>query len=160
MRVLTYPDAVLRQTAYDVDPSSDTDLLRLVNTMFKIMYDAPGIGLAAPQIGIQKRAIVFDLDDDPMVLLNPKIVESSDPCSPFEEGCLSVPGITATIVRSDEVVCEGMDLDGKLVRVDGNGLLSRVLQHEIDHLDGLLILDRMTPEERKTALERYREINL
>jgi len=159
MEVLTHPNAVLRQKAEAVDPVAEKDLTELCRTMAHAMYDAPGIGLAAPQIGVLKRVIVYDLEGEGRViaLCNPRIVESGDVLETDDEGCLSLPGISIPIERPSTVVCEAVSLSGKPVRIDAEGLHARVLQHEIDHLDGIIILDRAKPEERKTALQRYRE---
>lgn len=158
MDVLSHPNAALKQKAASVDPTTETDLVELCRTMAKAMYDAPGIGLAAPQIGVLKRVIVYDLEDEGRVvaLCNPEIVERADEREVDDEGCLSLPGITVPIERPITVVCEAMSLSGKPVRIEADGLHARVLQHEVDHLDGVLILDRATPEERKAALQRYR----
>jgi len=123
------------------------------------MYEAPGIGLAAPQVGVLKRVIVYDLGDDgnPVALCNPVIVSSGDELELDEEGCLSLPGITVEVERPTTVVCEALSLKGTPVSIEAEGLHARLLQHEIDHLDGVLIIDRATPEERKDALRRYRE---
>jgi peptide deformylase len=128
--------------------------------MARMMYEAPGIGLAAPQIGVMKRFIVYDLSEDGRglsALCNPVIVEMSDECLEDEEGCLSLPGISVPVSRACKVTCEGLSLDGKRVRIEAEGLEARMFQHEIDHLDGMLIIDRATSEERKAALRRYRE---
>ena len=125
-----------------------------------MMYEAPGIGLAAPQIGVLKRVIVYDLSqdgDDLHVLCNPVITSASGECETDEEGCLSLPGIGVPVTRACQVVCEGLDLDGNPVRIEAQGLAARLFQHEIDHLDGRLIIDRATDEERKAALRRYSE---
>ncbi len=128
--------------------------------MARTMYEAPGIGLAATQIGVLKRVVVYDLDEEGrglVALCNPEIVESSGECETDEEGCLSVPGITVPVTRSCKVTCEALNLDGKPVRIEAEGLHARLLQHEVDHLDGVLIIDRAIPEERKAALRRYHE---
>lgn len=158
MDVLSHPNAVLKQKAAPVDPTVEKDLTQLCRAMAKAMYDAPGIGLAAPQIGVLKRVIVYDLEDEGRVvaLCNPEIVEHADEREFDDEGCLSLPGITVSVERATTVICEAISLSGKPVRIEADGLHARVLQHEIDHLDGMLILDRATPEERKAALQRYR----
>jgi len=158
MEILTHPNPVLRQVAEDVDPSTDRELSSLVSRMAKIMYDAPGVGLAAPQIGVQKRVIVFDVDEGLVAVCNPRIVERSDETVLDDEGCLSLPGIAVPVERSAHVVCEGLDLSGEPLRIEGTDLLARVLQHETDHLDGVLIIDRAGPDERKAAIRRYNEI--
>lgn len=157
--ILAHPNPALAQRAADAEPASDRDLKRLVEDMAKAMYDAPGVGLAAPQLGVLKRVFVYDLDDGLVALCNPSIVSRSDEVELDDEGCLSLPGITVPVERACTVVCEGVDLDGHAVRIDGEGLLARVLQHETDHLDGVLIIDRASPEDRKDALRRYHELH-
>lgn len=159
MQVLAHPNPVLKQKADHVDPRHDRELLRLARQMAKIMYAAPGIGLAATQVGVQKRIIVFDVGEDrePTALCNPVIVERSAETEVDEEGCLSLPGISVPVERHVSVVCEGEDLKGDKLRIEASDLLARCLQHEVDHLDGILILDRATPEERKAAIRRYME---
>jgi peptide deformylase len=128
--------------------------------MARIMYRFSGIGLAATQIGVLKRVIVYDLSDDGSGLVavcNPVIVERSGQCEVDDEGCLSVPGISVPIERSCEVTVEALALDGSRLRIEADGLMARMLQHEIDHLDGRLIIDRVEGQERKDALRRYRE---
>ncbi len=128
--------------------------------MARLMRDAPGIGLAATQVGVMKRLLVYELDDGLVSLCNPEIVERSDTTELDEEGCLSLPGISLPIPRNTSVVCEAQDLDGEPVTIRADGLLARLLQHELDHLDGILILDRASEKDRKEALKRYREILL
>lgn len=159
MDVLSHPNAALREKAAPVDPVAEKDLMDLCRSMAQAMYDAPGIGLAAPQVGVLKRVIVYDLEGEGRViaLCNPEIIEAGDEREIDDEGCLSLPGISIPIERATTVVCEAVSLAGKPVRIEAEGLHARVLQHEIDHLDGVIILDRATPEERKAALQRYRE---
>jgi peptide deformylase len=160
MDVLSHPSPALAQPACEVDPKNDQSLRALAVSMAKTMYAAPGIGLAATQLGVLKRVIVFDLDEDGkglMALCNPQIVSVSEACETSEEGCLSLPGIALPVERACSVVCEGLTLDGEPVRIEAEGLLARLLQHEVDHLDGKLIIDRVPVDERKAALRRYRE---
>jgi peptide deformylase len=157
MDILTHPNPALRVKATDVDPKADTELESLVKTMAQAMYDAPGIGIAAPQVGVLKRVIAFDLDEGLIALCNPVIVSASEETDIEEEGCLSLPGITVPIARSVSVVCEALNLKGEPVRIEATELAARMLQHETDHLDGLLIIDRATPDERKAAIRRYNE---
>lgn len=160
MDILSHPSPALASDSSDVDPLADETLRPLAERMARIMYDAPGIGLAAPQIGVMKRIIVFDLSEDGQglsALCNPTIIEASEDCVTEEEGCLSLPGISVPIERACRVVCEAQTLDGDTVRIEADGLTARMFQHEVDHLDGRLIIDRATPEERKAALRRYRE---
>lgn len=160
MDILEHPSPALVEGACDVDPATDTSLRELAVSMAKTMYAAPGVGLAAPQIGVLKRVIVYDISDEGhelIALCNPRIVEQSEECETSEEGCLSLPGISVPVERSCTVTCEALTLDGQPVRIEAEGFHARVLQHEIDHLDGVLIINRATPEERKAALRRYRE---
>lgn len=152
--IRTYGDPVLKSQAMSIEKIDDK-LVRLTEEMFDIMYDAPGIGLAAPQIGIQRRLFVYDIDDDPRVIINPKIVESSGEWV-YDEGCLSIPGLYVEMLRPRRIVVQGIDLDGNDVQFEADELLSRLFQHEIDHLDGVLMFDRMTPEQRKKAVTLYR----
>ncbi|MGB4593180.1 MAG: peptide deformylase [Coriobacteriia bacterium] len=157
MEILTHPNPVLKDRAADVDPSTDSDLRLLVRKMAEAMYENQGIGLAAPQIGVQKRVIVFDVDDELAAICNPVIVERSEETVVDEEGCLSVPGISVPITRAESVVCEGLSLTGHRIVIEASELVARVLQHEIDHLDGTLILDRLSSEDRKAAIRAYNE---
>jgi len=157
MKILTHPNPVLAARAEEITPATDSDLRHLVRVMAEAMYNNDGIGLAAPQLGVQKRVIVFDIDDELAAICNPVIVERSDEALVDEEGCLSVPGISVPIERAVSVVCEGLNIDGDRVVVEAQNLLARVLQHEIDHLDGVIILDRLTPEQRKEAVRAYNE---
>lgn len=159
MRIYEYPSPALKERAQDVVPTDEHGLDDLANHMVRVMLDAPGVGLAATQIGVPKRMIVFLSEDSerPQVVLNPTIVDCSVETVLEEEGCLSLPGITVEVERPARVVCEGISLTGDPVSVDAEDLLARILQHEIDHLDGILIIDRATPEERVAALRRYRE---
>jgi peptide deformylase len=156
--IRTFGDPVLRQRAREVE-EIDGDLARLVDTMYATMYAAIGIGLAAPQVGVQKRLYTYDVGDGPAVLVNPEIVESSGEWV-YDEGCLSVPGLHFEIVRPKLVTVRGLDLDGNEVVLEGDELLGRLIQHEIDHLDGVLVLDRVEPEERKAALREFRRWEL
>lgn len=159
MDILAHPNPALKQTAQPVDPGSDKSLKKLVDGMAKAMYDAPGVGLAAPQVGVQKRVIVIDIDDGLIALCNPRITYRSEETELDDEGCLSLPGITVPVERACEVVCDAEDIAGRGLRFEGGGLLARVLQHEIDHLDGVLIIDRASTQDRKEALRRYRELH-
>jgi peptide deformylase len=125
--------------------------------MFDIMYEAPGIGLAAPQIGVQKQLFVYDIGDGADVLINPVVVESSGEWV-YEEGCLSIPGLYVEMVRPKEILLKGINIDGEEVTVEADELLSRLFQHELDHLNGVLMFERMTPDQRTEALAEYRRL--
>lgn len=157
MRILTHPNPVLGQRALEVDPAADRELKHLVREMAHAMYDGDGIGLAAPQVGVQKRVIVFDIDDELGAICNPVITSRSEETDVCEEGCLSVPGITVPVERAVAVVCEGLSITGTRVVIEADELMARMLQHEIDHLDGVIILDRLDPEQRKAAVRAYNE---
>ena len=149
-----FGDPVLRISTRPVEVFDDA-LRRLAEDMIETMYDAPGVGLAAPQIGVQKRICVFDAGDGPRVLINPEIVEASGEWE-FEEGCLSVPGHFWNITRPAYVRAVGQDLDGARVEFAGEELLGRVLQHETDHLNGRLLIERLERAARKAALRDIR----
>ena len=157
MDILEHPNPALKQSATPVDPTVDRELPRLVRSMAHAMHEAPGVGLAATQLGVQKRVIVFDVDDAVVALCNPVIVERSEETEVEDEGCLSLPGITVPVERALYCVCDALDLTGKPVRLEAEGFVARVLQHETDHLDGILIIDRAAPDERRAAMRRYRE---
>ena len=151
-------DPVLRQRAADVE-EIDGKLARLADEMLVTMYEAPGLGLAAPQIGVRKRVFVYDIGEGPQVVVNPAIVESDGEWA-FEEGCLSVPGLSWEIVRPRLVHLVGRNLDGDEVSVEADDLLARCFQHEMDHLDGVLLLERLDADTRKQALRTIRELGV
>lgn len=159
MRIMSHPCPALKQRAPEVDPTADESLRALAAEMARTMYEAPGVGLAATQVGVQKRVLVYDLDEGLGVLCNPHIVERSEETAVDEEGCLSLPGISVPVERHLSLVCEAVDLDGRPLRITAEGLLARVIQHEIDHLDGVLIIDRASASDRRDAIRRYNEMN-
>ncbi|HEX7242503.1 MAG TPA: peptide deformylase [Longimicrobiaceae bacterium] len=150
---------VLRRRAVEVEEVDD-ELRRLIDDMFETMYEAEGVGLAGPQVGVSRRVIVVDVHDEevePFALLNPRVVEASPETEKNEEGCLSIPGLAAAVERPSRVVVEGLDREGNPMRVEGTGLLGRCLQHEIDHLDGVLFIDRVSPLKRKMLLAKWKK---
>lgn len=151
-------DPVLRQRASEVT-DIDGRLARLVDDMVATMYEAPGVGLAAPQVGIQKRLFVWDLNDGTgaHAVVNPEIVESSGEWT-FEEGCLSVPGLTWEIVRPKDVHVVGRDLEGNEVSFEATELAGRMFQHELDHLDGVLLVERVGEDQAAEAKRQVREL--
>ena len=151
-------DPVLRRRAAEV-ADVDSTLVRIVEGMVETMYSADGVGLAAPQIGVQKRLFVWDLGEGPRTIVNPEIVESDGEWV-YDEGCLSVPGLTWEIVRPKQVHVVGRDLDGNEVSVEADELEARLFQHELDHLDGTLLIERLDPETRKAALRTLRELGI
>lgn len=158
--IIQYPDEILTQVSKPVE-SFNKELKELVSDMIATMYAAPGIGLAAIQIGIPKSVIVFDCSEagnSPQSLINPKIIKATGEIN-SEEGCLSIPGYRETIKRSEKVVVSGFDIDGKPVEISADGLLSRCLQHEIDHTEGKLIIDRFSRLKKEMFLKWFQKKN-
>ena len=155
-----FGDPVLKQRTSDV-ADVDGSLAQLVDDMVATMYAAPGIGLAAPQIGVQKRLFVYDLQDGkgPHTVINP-VISDYDGEWAYEEGCLSVPGLSWEIIRPKTVLLTGYDLDGNEVSVEADEYAARVFQHEIDHLDGVLLVERLDTDTRKQALRTIRNLML
>ncbi len=155
--IRTFGDPVLKAKAAEV-VEIDGKVARLVNDMFDTLYESDsGIGLAAPQIGVQKQVFVWDMDDQPMVMINPQIVESSGEWV-YDEGCLSIPGLYVEMLRPNHVLMRGLDLNGNTIEIEADELAGRLFQHEIDHLHGVLMFDRMNPDQRKEALVEYRRL--
>jgi peptide deformylase len=151
---------VLRKRAAEV-AEIDDELRALIRSMFETMYAAEGIGLAGPQVGVSRRVIVVDVGEEsqgrgPFALVNPRVVEAGRETEKAEEGCLSIPGVAAAVTRPARVVVEGLSPEGQPVRIEGEGLLGRCLQHEIDHLDGILFVDRISPLKRNMLLKKWR----
>jgi peptide deformylase len=151
MKIYTYPDAVLKSTAEPIE-NIDESLQKIIDQMFETMYAAPGIGLAANQVGLLKRLIVFDgspREDDPSphVLINPEIIAGEGSIK-WDEACLSVPDYTAEVMRNSRVRVKGLDRHGEPLDLEAEGLLAVCLQHEIDHLDGILFIDRISTLKR------------
>jgi peptide deformylase len=153
-------DPVLRTPAAEVT-EIDGKLVRLVNDMITTMYEAPGVGLAAPQVGVQKRLFVYDTGDGlgPRVVINPTIDGHRGEWT-FDEGCLSVPGLYWEIGRPKEVHLTGIDLDGNPVEHEADEYLARVFQHECDHLDGVLLLERLDEEQKLEAKRAMRDVQV
>ncbi|MEZ4415382.1 MAG: peptide deformylase [Gemmatimonadota bacterium] len=155
-------DPVLRESAALVE-SFDEALAELVEDMWETMYHADGIGLAAPQIGVSQRIFVIDVrrsDEDgpePLALINPTVVDSSKKTEKAPEGCLSIPGMEDVVTRPIAVRVEALDLSGAPLVLEADGLFARALQHEIDHLDGVLFIDRLSPLKRRLLLERWKK---
>jgi peptide deformylase len=157
-QIRQYPDPVLRLEAQEV-VEFDGDLEQLVERMIRLMQDARGGGLAANQVGILRRVFVIQADEDeePRALVNPVIVERSGEVADDDEGCLSMQGVVVPVERAVRVRMEARDAEGNPVTIELEGLTARVAQHELDHLDGVLILDRTTPEDRREAMAVLRQ---
>lgn len=153
-----FGDPVLKQRAAEIT-DVDGKLAKLVDDMIETMYAAPGAGLAAPQVGVQKRLFVYDAGDGPKCVVNPVIVESAGEWE-YDEGCLSVPGLFFPLVRPKQVLLRGYDLDGNELSVEADEFEARVFQHELDHLDGVLLLERLDKDTRKEALRTLRDRDL
>jgi peptide deformylase len=153
-------DPVLREKAVEV--AEVTDAIRtLVADMFDTMYAEEGVGLAAPQVGISERVIVIDARDEdipPFALINARIVHFGDELERDEEGCLSIPGLKEIVERPAFVRVEALDLSGERVEIEADGLLARIIQHEVDHLDGILFLDRVSALKRKMLIKRWQKV--
>ena len=157
----TLGSRVLREKAAPVEAVTD-DVRRLVRDMMDTMYDAEGIGLAAPQVGISERILVVDVGDEDEnrevhALINPVIVEFGKETEKASEGCLSIPGIEEMVNRPARVIVEALNPDGDPVRIEAEGLLARALQHEVDHLDGILFIDRLSSLKRGIILRKWRK---
>jgi len=159
--ILKYPNKKLREKAKEV--KKNEDVKKIVEEMLQTMYSAPGIGLAATQVGIPLRIIVIDTtppdkEKNPIILLNPVILKGEG-VTKFEEGCLSFPGVFEEIERYSKVWFTGYDPNWKEISGTAEGLLARAIQHEIDHLDGILFIDRLSPLKKKLAIRKYKELH-
>ena len=145
LKILTYPDPVLKEKSKSVE-FIDEKIKKLAEDMIETMYAAPGIGLAAPQVGESLRVITVDVTrkgEDLIVLVNPEIISGEGECAE-EEGCLSVPDLKEIVQRKEKVLVKGLDIQGRKIQIPAKGLLAIAFQHEIDHLDGILIIDRVS----------------
>lgn len=152
-----YPDEILRTHCQPAEMNDEID--RLIDDMLYTMYEAPGIGLAAPQVGQNLRVIVADVSesrDQPVALINPEII-ASDGMTEYEEGCLSLPGIYAKVRRPARIKVRALNRDGKPVELEADDLLAICLQHEIDHLNGVLFIDHLSTLKRNRLLQKYRK---
>jgi peptide deformylase len=155
-QIRQYPDSALRLVAKPVE-SFDDDLRRLVERMTQLMHEARGVGLAATQVGTLRRLFVFQPEEDvDVAVINPEIVERGDETDVDNEGCLSLQGVSVPVERTVALTLVGRDENGEEVRHELEGHSARVVQHELDHLDGVLIIDRTTPEARREALATLR----
>ena len=156
-KIIVEPDPILRKKCDPLEKVDD-EIKRLMKDMLETMYDAPGIGLAAIQIGILKRLVVIDISKDekknPLFLVNPKIISQSKTTSVYEEGCLSLPGQFAEIERPSECLVKYIDLDGKEKELKADGLLATCIQHEVDHLNGILFIDYLSKLKKDMIIKR------
>ncbi len=156
-KIIVEPDPILRKKCNPVEKVDD-EIKKLMKDMLETMYDAPGIGLAAIQIGILKRLVVIDISKDekknPLFLVNPKIISQSKTTSVYEEGCLSLPGQFAEIERPSECLVKYIDLDGKEKELKADGLLATCIQHEVDHLNGILFIDYLSKLKKDMIIKK------
>ena len=166
-KIIIEPDTILRKKSETLE-KVDNELKILMDDMLETMYAAPGIGLAAVQVGVLKRVIVIDISKDkekknPLFLINPKIVSKSNKTSTYEEGCLSLPGYFAEIERPAECKIEYLDYEGKKSEMEANGLLATCIQHEVDHLNGILFIDYLSKLKKdmivKKLVKHKKELN-
>lgn len=154
MDIRTYGDATLRRKAEPIDVIDD-DIRNLCHLMVEVMIRENGVGLAAPQIGVSKRIFVMDADGELYIFINPELVELSEESEETREGCLSVPGVDALVARSTRAIVEGLNLDGEPIRLEGEGIIARAIQHEMDHLNGNLYLDRISTARRQSLVNEF-----
>jgi peptide deformylase len=161
LKLSKYGSDVLREVAEPVEEITE-EIRKIADDMLKAMYDSNGVGLAAPQVGISKRIIVLDpdplnIDSEPMALINPEIVERSGKAD-AEEGCLSVPEVRGEVERAANVTVEALNLDGEKVRIEATDLLARILQHEIDHINGMLFVDHLSRLKKQLIKKHLKKI--
>jgi peptide deformylase len=158
LTIRQYGDPVLKERTREVE-EIDGAVASLVDSMIETMYAAPGSGLAANQVGVQRRIFVYDAGDGARTIINPRILESDGEWT-YEEGCLSIPGLSWEIVRPNAVHLVGLDLDGNEISIEATEFEGRVFQHELDHLDGILLVERLDDDQRKDALKILRSRTL
>lgn len=157
LKIKTYGDDVLRKKAALV-PAVDREITELIQAMFEKMKEDNGLGLAAPQVGILKRLFVCHVKGDiPRAFVNPEIIATSEEQVSYEEGCLSIPGVWADVIRSEWITVQARDERGKLFTLEAEGILARVILHEIDHLNGVLFIDRISEKKRLRILKPYHQ---
>ncbi|TAN40624.1 MAG: peptide deformylase [Nitrospirae bacterium] len=161
LEIRKYPDEVLKKKALQVEKVNDK-VRKLIDDMIETMHAAPGVGLAAPQVGVSKKIIVIDISSKEeqfplIVLINPEITDTDGLVS-SDEGCLSLPKYNTVVKRAEKVVVKGLDREGRVVVIEADGLLARALQHEIDHLDGLLLIDRISSIKREFFKKRFQKV--
>ena len=162
LKIIKAPDPILKKQCLPIDEVDDT-IRRLMDDMLETMYDAPGIGLAAPQVAIHKRIIVVDRSEknaerEPLFLANPELIQTSNELTTFNEGCLSFPDQYAEVERSKTVKVRYLDYNNEIKELDADGLLSTCIQHEIDHLNGKLFVDRISLLKRNIIIRKMKKL--
>ena len=164
LNVVYYGNETLKKVAQEVK-NVDDDVIKFIEEMYEVMYLEKGIGLAAPQVDVSKRVIIIDTNEkssSKIAMINPEIIEVSGDLGFYEEGCLSVPGISEEIERPLQVMVKGLNLDGKEIRIEADGLLARAFQHEVDHLNGILFIDHLEDyirNEYRKELKKIKRMN-
>ncbi len=160
LKVLTYDDEFLKKKSENIE-KIDKDIKKLAQDMYETMYFANGIGLAAVQVGVLKRLFVIDVPEfGKFEMINPRIIEKSKETSIYEEGCLSLPGIGNEVERSQSITIEYLDLDGNKKTLKATDLLATCIQHEYDHLEGILFIDRLPPEKRLKKIKEFTKLHI
>jgi len=160
MQIITFGNELLRQKAEKID-KIDEQITDAAKQMLEILKQEKGVGIAGPQIGLMKRIFVVHIEgDEERIFINPSILETSQETVKFEEGCLSVPGLYVDVVRSESIKIQAWNEKGKPFTMETSGLLARVIQHEYDHLEGILFLDRISELKRKKLIEKYEKASL
>lgn len=155
MEIKTYDEACLREKSQRVE-NINQEIVELVNNMISLLSTKNGIGLAAPQVGINLRLFIVEIDKGkPQVFINPEITSTSHELSKYEEGCLSIPGVWAPVKRPQAISMQAINLDGKIFRIESDDILARVVQHEYDHLEGILFVDHIIEKKREKLLNSY-----
>ena len=155
MRIIIVGNELLRQKSEKIE-KIDTELVKTAQNMLSLIHEGKGIGLAGPQVGLLKRFFVVHLEGDiPRIFINPSIIETSRETAKFEEGCLSLPGAWANVVRSKEIVVQAWNERGKPFTIEADGILARVILHEYDHLEGTLFVDRLSESKRNKILAKF-----
>lgn len=155
--IRVFGDPVLKAEASEIT-EIDGKVARLVSDLFDTLHTSDnGLAIAAPQVGVQKQVFAWEIDGERMAVINPKIVESSGEWV-YDEGCLSIPGLYVEMVRPNQVLLQGYTVDGDEIQIEADELIGRMFQHETDHLHGILMFDRMEPDQRKAAMKQYRKL--
>lgn len=157
LEIVIYPNPVLRQKAESVE-TIDDEIRRVIDSMIEAMYKDEGAGLAAPQVGVSKRIIIFDAGEGLISMINPEIIQKGEEKQTVDEGCLSVPGIRLDVTRPTRMVVRGLNDQGEPVEIEAEGLQARILQHEIDHLNGILIIDHASSIQRTLLRSKLRRL--
>jgi peptide deformylase len=157
MKIIKYPNTILRHKAQRID-EIDNEIKRCADDMIERMYLDEGVGLAAPQVGISKQIFVMDIGQGPKIFYNPEIIQKGDEVETVEEGCLSIPGVRIDVTRPSRIIIRGLNEQGEQEEVEAEGILARVIQHEMDHLNGVLIIDHASSLQRTLLKSKLKKL--